>query len=352
MIIKSYTAPTIAGALKKIREEFGGDAIVLNTRNCPVVESLTTGHRIEVTACIDEIAAGPNLLKNKNNNQESGLIGVNRQAPKIMVHDRVNLNPNVSKPVTGPEVESGSEFKPQINDIYHRLLNSDLPDHYAVDFCRELRLLSGSDHNILNTALDKLTEKVANVLSLGTEIRPGIKIAFVGSFGTDKGAVIAQMATQISTQLKLPTQLLSLDNIFVPDREANTESDVDDQVIQLIDTPNLDNNEQNQNEILNKLNDLRVNQLIMVFSVRARTGDLIDELPIYDLFNPSYLIATDLGKTSRWGGIITMTDFLNCPLAFISESRNAEETDNVLIAPDPATVAATLLRIEEGSEND
>ena len=63
MIIKSYTAPTVAAALKMIREEMGGDAVVLNTKINSDAKPNLVEERVEVTACIDDKAADFRKLK-------------------------------------------------------------------------------------------------------------------------------------------------------------------------------------------------------------------------------------------------------------------------------------------------
>ena len=62
MIIKSFTAPTVAAALKKIREEMGQNAVVLKTTVPSSNNKTLSGKGVEITACIDESALSPGKL--------------------------------------------------------------------------------------------------------------------------------------------------------------------------------------------------------------------------------------------------------------------------------------------------
>ncbi len=59
MIVKSFIADTVAGALKQARNELGGDAVILKTRKLDGVHPSAGGGRVEVTACVDKAAAAP-----------------------------------------------------------------------------------------------------------------------------------------------------------------------------------------------------------------------------------------------------------------------------------------------------
>ena len=54
MIIKSFTAETMTAALKTVRQELGGDAVVLKSRQ---LSNGTDANRVEVTACLDKPTA-------------------------------------------------------------------------------------------------------------------------------------------------------------------------------------------------------------------------------------------------------------------------------------------------------
>ena len=62
MIIKSFVAESASAALKMVREEMGGDAIVLKTRQ---VFDRTNRPRVELTACIEKasVAQASTILR-------------------------------------------------------------------------------------------------------------------------------------------------------------------------------------------------------------------------------------------------------------------------------------------------
>ncbi len=58
MVIKSYVAPSVAGALKMIRAELGSKAVVLKTRGLSVRESGVGRRMVEITACLEKPTVG------------------------------------------------------------------------------------------------------------------------------------------------------------------------------------------------------------------------------------------------------------------------------------------------------
>ena len=58
MVIKSYVAPSVAGALKMIRAELGSKAVVLKTRGLSARESGVGRRMVEITACLEKPSVG------------------------------------------------------------------------------------------------------------------------------------------------------------------------------------------------------------------------------------------------------------------------------------------------------
>ena len=90
MVIKSFSAPTVAAALKKIREELGGEAVVLKTKVCPGEETSLTGERFEVTACIDEqeLSKYKSSRKNKPTAVETGVMEMEKNVDQTLESER------------------------------------------------------------------------------------------------------------------------------------------------------------------------------------------------------------------------------------------------------------------------
>jgi flagellar biosynthesis protein FlhF len=368
MIVKSYTAPTVAAALKKIREEMGGNAVVLNTRICSDEDSGLIEDRVEVTACIDETVADLRKLK-KNKTKD-------KTPPKDTNSDHHD-NLSDSQDVESTNVSALSRIEKTLNHILntHRtsevlqkiderlefvflnLMDADIPVEIAHRICQDITDNIDSETNIEQLAFDKLKDELETVISDGIRIQPGTKIAFVGPSGAGKSSVMAKFAAQLMMQSGYKTKLVSLenmkatieDNIDMDDdtfdlsaiSSAVSQDNPEDDTILLIDTPSISLGG-NKSDLPEKLNSIRPNILFFIFSACARSLDLIDSVNLYESFAPSYLIATHLDETDRWGGIFAMSEYLNTPVAFITD---ASGVSGQLMTPDPAIIAGRLLKI-------
>ncbi len=100
MIIKSFTAESIAEALKRVRTEMGGDAFVLKTRKFLNVSGL---ENVEVTACAEE------KLAQRSPSKSNGAGATNRIEKAV---SESTCKQNIEKPVIG---------KSELETIHDRL---------------------------------------------------------------------------------------------------------------------------------------------------------------------------------------------------------------------------------------
>ncbi len=369
MIIKSYTAPTVAAALKKIREEMGGDAVVLNTKVTAEGEIELPEGRVEVTACIDDKIADFRKLK------------CNFDVDKI---SSVESKDDLTSGMTGPEkvnIESDSalnridktlnhiltahrysgvfgKIDESVRPVLLNLLDADLPEEIAVRIHRNITGAGSIAENAEQIAYDRLRSELKPLCTQSIRIQPGMKIAFVGPSGSGKSSVMARLAAQITIQSGLKVRLTSLENINSKKNDNNeieifasplsneikSHISTDDGSVLLIDTPPIMPGEPNS-DLLKKLNTISPNMLFFVFSICSRTCDLIDAVNTYESFTPTYLIATHLDETGRWGGIMAMAEYLNRPVAFVT---NTPGKIGRLFTADPDVIARRLLKIEGG----
>ncbi len=366
MIIKSYTAPTVAAALKKIREEMGGDAVVLNTRVSAEGETKLPEERVEVTACIDDkIADFRKLECNFSVDKISSVESKVDSTEGTTDMERVNIESDsalnrIDKTLNHIlNVHRYSDISGKIDEsakpILLNLLDADLPEEIAVRICRNITGTDSIAENVEQIAYDRLRGELKPLCTRSIKLQPGMKIAFAGPSGSGKSSVMARFTAQITTQSGLKVRLTSLENINSAKNDNNeieifasplsneikSHINTDDGSILLIDTPPIMPGEPNS-DLINKLSSIRPNMLFLVFSVCGRTCDLIDAVNTYDSFTPTYLIATHLDETGRWGGIMAMAEYLNRPIAFVT---NTPGKIGRLFTADPEVIARRLLKI-------
>ena len=144
MIIKSFTGPTVAAALKLVRDEMGGDAVVLKTRVLPIDETKVVTERVEVTACIDESILSPGQIdymlkkdekRSDNISKNSGKAGtsdVTAETPENLQNE-LNKKPDSILNSHG-NTESPEEISSDVKPVYYDLLDADIP----VEITRQL----------------------------------------------------------------------------------------------------------------------------------------------------------------------------------------------------------------------
>lgn len=374
MIIKSYSAPGVANALKMIKEELGNDAIILRTRHCPPEETALTGHRVEVTACIDEKSVARKTVPVKENPAVR-----NEVAEAIKSDVETPVPPDISEPLEFAGrldkkidliIKSNRagmippEISPAYKPLYLNLLDSDIPEEIVRQIIDDTAKKEVSDDQINVAALEVMTTLMNKVISPALEIKAGMKIVFAGPSGSGKTSALAKMAARLATKESKKVTLASLDNLKVSSYEeiggyadilglpldltGVPESNHTDDSILLVDTPSFRCHDKKISTLIKRLEKLDPDILFLVFSVCTRTSDLVDAVGLFDYLRPTHLLASHLDETGRWGGIITLNQYLEKPLALISQ---APAGSGLLERPNPAALARRLLNLEE-SQND
>ncbi len=386
MIVKSYTAPTVAAALKEIREELGGEAIVLRTRISSHGEAVPPGHRFEVTACVDEQLARSFRRKERispagKGNSSIGTpdrIGPDKPA-KPAEHEVAPARIDLQKKTIGkfdkadevvsanrlskngvPDLTSGY-LSERLKPIYMSLIDSDVPAGLVDQLAAAITEYSSDTDNIEHVAYKMLRARLAASIATDVRIEYGSRIAFTGPSGAGKTSALGKVAALLCAQYRQKIKLVSVKHkelptageieaygahldVSVETPEKISHAKKDDSIV-LIDTPPISRDGTKLSELVEKTRALNPDVTFLIFSASMRTHDLVDAIKEYKSITPDYLIATHLDETWRWGNILAMTEYLNIPLAFITDSPGGT---GHLMTPDPAVLARQLLKLEGG----
>jgi len=366
MIIKSFNGPTVAAALKKIREELGGDAVVLKTTVCPEKEISMTGQRFEVTACIDE----ETLSKHKESRRDkpgqkntvtksvvddNPIVGIDRD-----VKDFAGLEKALNRILSAhrsPDIFA--DLAPEYKPVFLNLLDSDVPVEIAH---RLTEKIAGSDDgtgNVEQTAITVVHDEIYRLTTASVSIEPGMRVAFVGPSGAGKTSVMGKTAAQLCTKYGQKVKLLSLDQMKIAAYEEigayadlldlqagfcrQLQAGQDDDSVILIDTPSIGCSRRRQQKLAEELGSVTPDLVFLVFSACSRSNDLIDMVDIFEQFSPTCLVASHLDESERWGGIPAMAEYLGFPVAFVTDSPGGI---GELRVPDAAAIARHLLKLE------
>jgi len=376
MIIKSFTAPTVAAALKMVKISMGGSAVVLRTRVLSEKEAVRPDSRVELTACIDEGVVSPGNLDailsrdkkipdppktvpaneiNKPSNRDEAS---DTAEPKSYALETARLINGELQKSLNPE--PGERIGNSVKPLYVDMLDADMPAEYARQLIKMIEERRYAGEDIDQTAYEVLHEDISKMIAPDISFKPGMKIVFAGHTGAGKTSALAKLAASLTLQKKMKIQLSSLDDIKVSAYEEITGyGDIldlpvemnperigrnDKSALTLIDSPSIPYDNRCRLDLIKKIRSIKPDLVFMVFSVCCRTRDMMDSINILESLSPSYLIASHLDETSRWGGMTAMSRYLEVPLVYVMDAPGGIGRLKKASAED---ITRQLLKIEE-----
>jgi len=369
MRIKSYTAESFAAALKQVRSELGGDALVLKTRK--LVNPLGMA-RVEVTACAGEETGEQAHLLNavpvKSNPQQStiqteSLVKPQSESNEKELHfTRVmtkldTIDSKLSELVNRPNIQRESEATRKFRQI---LQDAD----FDANVIESIIAKSGNpesnrdDSNSTESVRNCLMEELSAIILPDLKFKSGDRIVLVGPAGAGKSSVMGKIATHLVSQERLAVTLQSLDDFKIGGREEIASyaellgleyqhdsvrvdaGNKSKKCVTLIDTPAL-SSEPNATELLcRKVDELKPTHRLFIFSALTRTSDLIQLTNVARAFESTHLVATMLDLTNCYGGLVSASHLLKSKLIFVTSAPGGIGD---LKAPDPAELADKIL---------
>jgi flagellar biosynthesis GTPase FlhF len=224
MIVKSFIADTVAGALKKARTELGGDAVILKTRRLDGVHPAAVGGKVEVTACVDRTTPAQNPLtavlepiaqQPARPAETNRLFAATTTPAKPVVADspaaapKSEGLPNTDRFPADEIVQKldflidvvqaplrRNAFPGNIGRLFASLLQADLPEAVAYDITEKItdRFQPGDSYRKIAQAA---VEMICRQLPSPAQVRPfeaGQKVVVLGPAGSGKTSLIGRLA--------------------------------------------------------------------------------------------------------------------------------------------------------------
>ena len=362
MIIKSFTAETMTAALKTVREELGGDAVVLKTRQ---LSNSSDTNRVEVTACLDKPTAAqaslalPNVADRPqavtSSPSESRCAPESRLAPEVFTEPKTGLvmDTNTALDDRLNQIERKLNLLLHINtlagiptehqgenirNILMSLRDADLPDDFA-ELLITKALASVGESDSLRSELGRLFEnEMSSMISDELKFKPGDRLLFMGPAGSGKTSLLGKLAANLIRQGNSKIRLTTLDNCKVGAHDEiesyadllgaeltnppgiEDKQSVDDECIELVDSPALPRQSERINELKTEIDRLNPNYRFVTISALNRPSDIEEFAKWLRPLEPTHLVLTMLDLTERWGTVVAACRATGLPLAFVVES--------------------------------
>ena len=381
MIIKSFKAETSAAALKMVRSEMGGDAIILKTRE---LFGELDSNRIEITACLEHPTVGqsnaifpddiPSVEEQQNtNNTKISSDGKNRMDSKdanneeilTKLHELENRLADVLKNESHSiDIKKENQVTNNSN-LFDSLYEADVTPGFVEKFKNIVSEKKTDSNNLNSTIREAMVEQLSQMMLPSMEFENGDKLMFIGPAGSGKSSAMGKLAAQIVAFSKKKVQLASLDEFkmgaydeihsyaelldasVADSNEISERENKNFDGVTLIDFPALTSDENKFTDLVEKVKKIQPDYCFLVVSALIRSGDLTDLLKQYKKYNPTHLIITMLDQTNRLGSLITAVETTNLKVAYLSDLPGGMGTLNT---PDPAQIAKRLFNCEVSIE--
>ena len=378
MIIKTFTAESSSGALKMVRKEMGGDAIVLKTRQ---VSNDQNRPVFEVTACLEKPTVGQSskVLDTKASPATRPAEQTPTTSSRLTTNDHINGGASDStwqdrllnmESKLDQLLNLGGDWSLEDEvDVYAEvrklLLKADTPEELAASFVRSLENENESPENPVAFAREKLVEWISSGTLPHLNFKPGDRVVFVGPAGSGKSSVMGKLAANLVVKEKKKICLVTLDDIKMGAHdEVHSYADIlgvdvaePDKVpenvgrwhdaVTLIDTPAMPNDADRISRLKQKIDAINPTHCLAVFSSIVRSSDTVTFSARVKELNPTHIVITMQDLTDKMGSLLAAIAELGQKVAFITDTPGGT---GALRSPDPDLMARSLLNLEVSGE--
>ncbi len=365
MIIKSFAAASSAAALKKVRQEMGGQAIVLKTVQNPDAEPSAC---VEVTACLENPSAGHMSLILAQPEEKNRLLGragflarqQDAKAPAELTNRLASLESRIEQLLACQDKRGAARLeKSSVADMADLLSDCDLTSDTVDRLTCGLDVESPAD--LQEQLLPGLVDLFASAMEPRIDLSPGDRVVLIGPAGGGKSSLLGKLAARLTALENRKVALRSLDTCKLaafdeisgyaealgarlddPRAADLTHGDTSNEIA-LIDTPALPSDEHRLRELATQVKSLAPTHVIGVMSVLTRTSDAIRLGAEMRAFGLTGLAVTMLDLTHRYGSVPALAEATNAKVVLASNSPSGA---GEVMTPDPACLARMMLGTE------
>jgi len=365
MQIKKFTAPTLREAIEQMKDEFGGESIVLSTK---ALEENTNGVSVklfEITAGVDEDGKTSSAISVK---------GSGKPKKKNVTQEIKNLSDKIYKPAknfsnpylqnTQKKVSKVDKVEPQIDELFRLLeqrdVNKSLVKSIVAQLNKYKNILDNKNFN------DYIISIISSLIPTAAfEVNKGkgpVIISLVGPTGVGKTTCIAKLAVISKILHNLDIGLISIDTyrlgamdqlkIFseisnIDFHVAYEPSDLVRHVKRMkkkdvifIDTVG---RSQNNAKLLHSIKDflsaVKVDETYLVLSSTVAIKNMVDVARKFRVLNYNGFVFTKLDEAVSFGNILNVANSFKVPVKYLT---NGQVIPDDIIAADPDFIARMI----------
>jgi flagellar biosynthesis protein FlhF len=378
MIIKSFAAETAAAALKQVRREMGGEAIVLKTRQ---LADSPGGARVEVTACLEAASAfqSSQILSSRLNRetfasdpvQSPGLlddpkateaIDTEPLTPSPRMQNRLEmLEHKLDRLITVGRSPSAPGEATACESLRYRLADADLSDDFIAATIGAVAVHPSASSDPDQAAREILVARLAELMEPDLSFDPGHRVVFVGPAGAGKSTLMGKLAARLTILEKKKVVLVSLDKCkLAAGDEVRRYADVlnvdlieptdfhpgiefAEDAITLIDSPALSAVAGPRDQLAEIIDAIAPQYRIAVFSSLMRRADALALAENMIPLAPTHLAVTMTDMTDRIGAAVSIAEVTGWKIAMIGDTPGGI---GQIRQPDPDRAARLILQAE------
>jgi flagellar biosynthesis protein FlhF len=369
MKVKKFRALSLREASQLMKEELGGEAIILSTRLIEADPSIGQRKMFEISAGIEEP-----LIDDEREIKISQKLEVNPSKSFIdemqMLTEKIANTKKSNSMQLGYDNEVSTKVKPskvqpiladEINLISEKLKYNDVSENIVTTVMTQLKKSEEvlEESNINNFVLSNISSMISTAEFEIEKKSGGQKVAFIGPTGVGKTTCIAKLATiskilhnldvgiiSIDTyrlgaidQLRIFSEIVDIDLLiaYEPEEMPALLKKVKSKDIIFIDTAG---RSQKNTEHLKKMKEfldvVKPDSTHLVLSSTSTTKTLYDAADKFDLFDYSSIVFTKIDEAVVYGNMLNVSANFNKPIIYLT---NGQVIPDDIISAEPDFIA-------------
>ena len=370
MFIKRFVGKDMQDAIKKIRAEFGPDAVIIDSKTIRSkgIKGLLQKKMIEVVAAYEpdkskpfgnqkpsseKVLTGSKPAKDKAQDQNLRQLGDQINALQDAVADFSNKIRIVGK-------ETTLKFSTEALELYNKLIERDVNEELAKQIAEQAQNISGKKSlDVYTVAKQLIIDRIGELTPIKLKAFKRNVFMFAGPTGAGKTTTLAKLAGMFAISQKLNVGIINMDTYRIGAMEhikiyadimdvalltaynakelKDAVKEFEDKDVVLIDTAGKTaEDEQYGKEMQELLDAAQVDELFLVISLVTSFKVCKDIIRKFS-FNDSYrLIITKLDEIDAWGNVLNISDYAKKVPSYLTLGQNVpddiSETDPKMLA--------------------